>query len=286
MEKRYNASCVALGNFDGIHIGHDTLIKRMIQIGHETNQDSIIVTFRFVKKDMKKSQKNLKYINSTNRKIEILKRYNVKDIVEIELDEVISKYSPEQFIKEILVEKLNAKNIVVGYNFLFGYMAKGNVNTLREFSEKYKYTVEEIKPVKYNGITVSSTIVRDLIKKGKIEDVNNILVENYTIYNDEISIDFEKNIGYIKNSNNIVVPADGRYKVFINYNIDESYNLYKYNMEIKKREAVYDIVDNEKYNMQKTNEFVETIVNIMSNKDEHMLMFDKKIERCANIVFK
>lgn len=286
MEKRYNASCVALGNFDGIHIGHDTLIKRMIQIGHETNQDSIIVTFRFVKKDMKKSQKNLKYINSTNRKIEILKRYNVKDIVEIELDEVISKYSPEQFIKEILVEKLNAKNIVVGYNFLFGYMAKGNVNTLREFSEKYKYTVEEIKPVKYNGITVSSTIVRDLIKKGKIEDVNNILVENYTIYNDEISIDFEKNIGYIKNSNNIVVPADGRYKVFINYNIDESYNLYKYNMEIKKREAVYDIVDNEKYNMQKTNEFVEMTVNIMSNKDEHMLMFDKKIERCANIVFK
>ncbi|HBD65090.1 MAG TPA: hypothetical protein DC038_11740, partial [Clostridiales bacterium] len=134
-------ACVAIGNFDGIHIGHDALIRRMIELSYETNQNSIIITFRFVKKDLRKSSSNIKYINSRDIKLELLKSYSVTDVVEIELDEVVSKYSPEQFIREILIERYNAKNIVVGYNFTFGHKASGNINTLREFQDKYQYRV-------------------------------------------------------------------------------------------------------------------------------------------------
>lgn len=245
--KKNNASCVAIGNFDGIHIGHDTLIRRMIELSHETNQDSIIITFKFLKKDLKKSSFNIKYINSQNSKLEILKEYNVTKVVEIELDEVVSKYSPEQFIKEVLVDRYNAKNIVVGYNFSFGYKASGNISTLKEFEEKYGYEVEEIYPVKYNGIAVSSTLVRQLLKEGKIHEANNLLINDYTIFSEEIEVDYNKNIGFVDNKSSIIVPADGRYSVMLGIE--------------------------------------KAVLTIITNKTGSVFTFDKIIEKNKNIVF-
>lgn len=245
--KNKNGSCIAIGNFDGIHIGHDALIRRMIDLSHETNQDSIIITFKFVKKDLRKSNFNLKYINSRNIKLELLKSYSVTDVVEIELDDVISKYSPEKFIQEILIDKYNAKNIVVGYNFTFGHKASGNVNTLREFQDKYNYRVEEIFPVKYNGIVVSSTLVRNLLNEGKIREANNLLINKYTIFSDEIKIDFNKNIAFVDTKSSIIVPANGRYKV---------------------------VTGNK-----------EMVMTVITNKNGAVLTFDKEIEEDKDIVF-
>ncbi len=208
-----NPSCIAIGNFDGIHIGHDALIKRMIDLSNEENQDSVIITFRFVRKDLKKSTNNIKYINSRNIKLELLKSYNVTEVAEIELDEVISKYSPEHFIKEILIDKYNAKNIVVGYNFTFGHKASGNVNTLRELENTYDYKVEEIFPVKYNGVAVSSTLVRSLLNEGKILEANKLLINKFTIYKEELNIDYNKKIAFANNNSTIIIPPDGKYKV-------------------------------------------------------------------------
>lgn len=210
---KYNPSCIALGNFDGVHIGHDILIRKMVELSREYNQDSIIITFKFVKKDLRKSANNMRCINNVNRKLEFLKSYGVTDVVEIILDDVISKYSPEKFIKDVLVDRFNVKNIVVGYNFTFGYKASGNINTLREFESKYNYKVEEILPVKYNGIVVSSTLVRNLLREGKVQEANKLLKNNYTIYFEDIKIDYNKNKGFVDNSSSIIVPADGRYKV-------------------------------------------------------------------------
>jgi riboflavin kinase/FMN adenylyltransferase len=245
--KNRNESCIAIGNFDGIHIGHDALIRRMIELSHETNRDSIIITFRFVKKDLKKSNYNIKYINSRNVKLKLLKSYSVTDIAEIELDDVISKYSPEQFIREILIDKYNAKNIVVGYNFTFGYKAGGNVNTLRELQDKYGYRVEEIYPVKYNGIAVSSTLVRNLLTEGKICDANNLLINKYTIFADEINVDFNKNIAFTDNKSSIVIPADGRYRILAGSK--------------------------------------EMMVTIRTDRNGSVLIFDKKLEKNDDIVF-
>ena len=245
--KNKNGSCIAIGNFDGIHIGHDTLIRRMIDLSHQSNQDSIIITFKFVKKDLKKSNLNLKYINSRDIKLELLKSYSVTDVVEIELDEVISKYTPEQFIKEILIEKYDAKNIVVGYNFTFGHKASGNINTLREYQAKYGYRVEEISPVKYNGIVVSSTLVRNLLNEGKIREANSLLVNNYTIFNHEINIDYNKNTAFVDNKSSIIVPADGRYKV--------------------------------------TTGNMETVMTIITSKNGYVLTLDKEIEKDKDIIF-
>jgi riboflavin kinase / FMN adenylyltransferase len=245
MVRKYDASCVAIGNFDGIHIGHDKLITRMIELSREKKQNSIIITFKYIKKDLKKSTKNLKYINSFNTKMLLLKSYDVTDIVEIELDEHISKYSPEQFIKTILIEKFNAKNIVVGYNFTFGYKAMGNINTLKQFEDKYDFKVEEISPVKFNGITVSSTLVRNMIQDGKIHDANKLLINNYTIFLKDIDIDYNKNIGFVDNNSSIIIPSDGRYKVSIGHEIlyvtickNKNGSIFTFNKAIEKNKDI------------------------------------------------
>ncbi|MFA9423285.1 MAG: hypothetical protein ACERLG_06890 [Sedimentibacter sp.] len=245
--KNNRESCVAIGNFDGIHIGHDILIRRMIELSHETNQDSIIITFKYIKKELKKSSFNIKYINNQNTKLEILKSYNVTDVVEIQLDEVVSKYSPEQFIKEILIDKYNAKNIVVGFNFSFGYKAEGNIGTLKSFEEKYGYYVEEIYPVKCNGVAVSSTLIRSLLKNGKIHEANLLLVDNYTLFHEGIKMDYNKNIGFVNNKSSIIVPSDGKYSVMVG---DK-----------------------------------KVVLTIITNKTGSVLTFDKIIEKNKDIVF-
>lgn len=244
--RNINGSCIAIGNFDGIHVGHDVLIRRMINLSNETNLDSIIITFKYVRNDLKKSSMNMKYINSPHSKLEILKSYNVNEVVEIELNDVVSKYTPEQFIK-LLVDSYNVKNIVVGYNFTFGHKASGNINTLKEFQYKYGYRVEEIHPVKYNGIAISSTLVRSLLTEGKIHEANTLLLNKYTIFHDELNIDFNKNIGFVDNKSSILVPPDGKYLVTAG----------------KK----------------------EYILTIVSNKNGASLIFDKKIEEGRDIVF-
>lgn len=215
MDKKYNFSCVALGNFDGIHIGHDILIKKMIQISREKEQDSIIITFRFINKNLPKSIHNLQYINNFNSKLEMLKNYEVTDVVDIGLDDTISKYTPEEFIKNILIDKFNVKNIVIGYNFKFGHKASGDIKTLRRFEDKYGYKVKEIEPVRYNGIAVSSTLIRKLIHEGKIKDANNLLTKNYSISIDDIIIDYNKNLAFVNNKSNIIIPKDGVYNIII-----------------------------------------------------------------------
>ncbi|MDD2396403.1 MAG: FAD synthetase family protein [Tissierellia bacterium] len=241
-----NGSCIAIGNFDGIHVGHDVLIRRMIELSNATAQESIIITFKYVRNDLKKSSMNMKYINSPHTKLEILKSYNVDEVIEIELNEIVSKYSPEQFIK-LLVDNYNVKNIVVGYNFTFGHKAIGNVNTLKEFQDKYGYRVEEILPVKYNGIAVSSTLVRTLLNEGKINEANTLLLNKYTINNNELNINYNKNIGFVDNKSSILVPPDGKYVV---------------NLGRK-----------------------EYIVNIVSNKIGASLIFDNKVDENMDIVF-
>lgn len=242
-----NQSCVAIGNFDGIHIGHDTLIRRMLELSNDKKLRSVVITFKYIKKELRKSNYNLKYINNLEKRLELLNDYGVDRIDEIELDDVISKYTPEQFIKEILVDIYNSKYIVVGYNFTFGHKAMGNVKTLKEYEKKYDYVVEEIPPVKYNGIAVSSTLVRNLVREGKIIDANCLLIQNYTIYYEDIEIDYNKNIAIVDNKGTTVIPADGKYKVRVG---ERQMN-----------------------------------VSIVTNKDNSLITFDGKLEKNKDIVF-
>ena len=211
----FKNSCIAIGNFDGIHLGHDALIREMLEISKYNNLNSMILTFKFSDKTMRKSSANMKYITNFDNKLSLLQAYNAKNVCYIDLDSEISKYTPEMFIKNILIDKYDMKHIVVGYNFRFGHYALGNTDTLKKFSSFYGYDVSILPRIRTEeGLDISSTIIRDFIKKGKIKEANRRLTQNFTIFTDVVDIMDDKSCIVNKNSE-IITPCDGKYKVLI-----------------------------------------------------------------------
>lgn len=211
----YKNSCIAIGNFDGIHKGHDALISEMIEISKFNNLNSIILTFKYSDKSMKKSSANIKYITSFENKISILKSYNPTSVCYIDLNSDISKYSPEMFIKDILIDKYDMKHVVVGYNFRFGHYALGNTDTLKKYSSVYNYDVSILSRVKTDDdLDISSTIIRGYIKEGKIKEANKLLTKNYTIFSNDVEFRGNNSCIVYENSE-IITPCDGEYKVLI-----------------------------------------------------------------------
>ncbi|HBB29998.1 MAG TPA: hypothetical protein DC000_12285 [Clostridiales bacterium] len=211
----FNNACIAIGNFDGIHKGHDVLIREMIEISKFNNLNSMILTFKYSDKSMRKSSTNMKYITSFKNKISILKSYNPTNICYIDLDSEISKYSPEKFIKDILIDKYDMKHVVVGYNFRFGHYAFGNTDTLKKYSSECNYDVSILPKIQSkNGLDISSTIIRNYLKDGKIKEANELLTKNYTIFSNDVKFTSNNNCIVSENSE-ILTPCDGEYKVLV-----------------------------------------------------------------------
>lgn len=242
-----NYSCIAIGNFDGIHKGHNELIENMISISNKNNFNSKILTFNYLDDTMRKSSKNMKYIVNFANKIKMLESYNVDEVCVLELDNIVSKYSPHMFIKNILVDKYKTKHVVVGYSFRFGHKAEGTVDTLLDYSKKYCFDVSIIHPIKIDNKVVSSTLIRNYIQEGKINEVNKLLTNNYTIFNSEVNFISKKSCIVLKNSV-IIIPKDGQYYVRVGN--------------------------------------VECILNITQNEQkDKIFLFNKEIDTSENIIF-
>ena len=240
-----NGVCIAIGNFDGIHKGHDILIKKMIQIGHERNLNTVILTFKYSDSSMRKSANNMKYLMSFDNKIKMLEKYQCTAVEVLELNSQISKYSPTQFIEEILINKYNAKHIVVGYNFRFGYKAGGNVETLRELSKELGYNITVIdKVISQYGEGINSTSIRELIKEGNISKANELLSDNFRFFENDVK--FVDSTTCEINNSEVLVPCDGTYCVNVageqaNMTISNSLenSILKFDKNIKKADIIF-----------------------------------------------
>ena len=172
---------VGLGSFDGIHIGHATLINTIINYAKISNLHSLIYTFEkhpnnIIRKEI------LKPVITTNRqKEEILSKTELDILYFDEFTDEYSRMSPEDFAEKVIRDRLNAKHVVVGYNYKFGYKAQGSVDELREFGEEYKFDVTVIPPVKSGRATVSSSLIRQKIAEGDIQAAYNLLGRYFSI---------------------------------------------------------------------------------------------------------
>jgi riboflavin kinase/FMN adenylyltransferase len=211
----YKNSCIAIGNFDGIHKGHDLLIRDMIEISKQNNLNSMILTFKFSDSSMRKSPANMKYITSFENKMSILDSYNTDHVCYLDIDSEISKYSSEMFIRDILIEKYDMKHIVVGYNFRFGQYALGNTHTLKKLSSVYNYDVSILPRIRAkDNLDISSSIIRDFIKQGKISKANELLAHKYTLFANELEY-IDNNSCILYSNSGIITPCDGKYDVLI-----------------------------------------------------------------------
>lgn len=208
----------AIGNFDGIHVGHDQIIRKCIEIGNRFEQDKKIVTFEYEFDKFTNIAKKYKKIYGKHGKISTFKSYDIDDIIFYSLDSQTAIMSPERFISEILIEKLRIRNIVVGFNFRFGHKAQGDIHYLQELSSKYNYGVEVINAVKQEGLVISSSMIRELIAEGKMTEANRLLTERYMIDFRDHQFDIISDKELLIRDKDFVYPADGSYLVIENSN--------------------------------------------------------------------
>lgn len=192
---------VALGNFDGIHMGHQFLIKDSIKKAHERGLKSSILLFKnHTRQTLFKQDKiKLKSLTSYEQKLKILDKLGVDLVYTIKFDEKLMRLTPEKFVGKILVDKLNSKLVTVGFDYRFGYGAAGDSKYLERLGKKFGFELNIIKPVELNGEIISSTNIRRLIYDGKIEKANKFLGRNYSIIgkvvkgnNREENLDFQQ----------------------------------------------------------------------------------------------
>lgn len=171
---------LAFGVFDGVHIGHQAIIKRVVERAKLLGIESLIITFD-PHPALWTSGIAPPIITTIEKKLEIIKSLGIDRISIEDFNDEFSKLSPEEFVKNILIDKFNAREIVVGYDCAFGKGKAGDKSLLKELGEKYGFVVHIIEPYKFGGEVVSSTRVRMAISQGNIELVNKLLGRHYSI---------------------------------------------------------------------------------------------------------
>ena len=179
METRYQTA-IALGNFDGIHYGHQVLIKNMISKAERKGLKSSVLLFQNHTKEFTNGI-SPSLISSIEQKYDLMHNLGVEIIYKMEFNQAIMNLSPEEFVKDILINKLNVRSVVVGYDYRFGYKAKGDSDLLKKIGKTYGIDVEVLKPITINNEIISSTRIRKLIKEGLLQEVKLLLGRNYSI---------------------------------------------------------------------------------------------------------
>lgn len=212
---------VALGNFDGVHIGHQKLIKTLVQKCKLKNLQSCIYTFTNHTLKVITGKKEPPQITNINIKQSIFKSLGVDLLYLEEFNEYLMTLSPEDFVKSILIDKLNCKVVVVGFDYHFGYKGQGNIDTLKEIGKRYGLEVHVIAPIIVNDQIVSSSLIRKNIRDGNIEETNLFLGRSYSIYGKIIHGKGigENRLGYptanILIESGHLIPKEGVYATFV-----------------------------------------------------------------------
>jgi len=179
--KNYKASALAIGNFDGIHKGHQKVFRETQKFAKRKKVKFGVLTFTplptmFFYKNIKNFR-----LASEDEKIKLFKKYQVDFVINIKFNKKFSKIDAKDFVKKTIYEKINPQLLSVSNNFKFGRNRKGDVNLLKKFSDEYDYRLLNIKSFKYSGKIVSSTRIRKCLKKGNIVLANKLLSRTWFI---------------------------------------------------------------------------------------------------------
>ena len=179
--KSYKNSALAIGNFDGVHLGHQKVFQKTQQIAKKEKIKFGVLTFSPLPvMFFNKKIKNFRLV-SESKKLKLLKKNKVDFVLNIKFNKKFSKMSAENFIKNIIYKKLNARLLAVSNNFRFGKNRRGDVNLLKKFSLKYGYSLLKVNPQEFSKKIVSSTKVRKSLVQGKISLANKLLSRTWFI---------------------------------------------------------------------------------------------------------
>ena len=173
---------ITQGTFDGVHLGHQHVLKQVVNIAKEYKKPSLLITFyphpRLV---INPNDSNIKMLSSIEEKAKIILEMGIDYVLVLSFTHEISQYTPEKFVHDILVSKLNVQCMVVGYDHRFGKNRSGGFSELTEFAKKFNFKVKEINASEIDEIAVSSTRIRKAIASGNLKDANELLGKPYRL---------------------------------------------------------------------------------------------------------
>lgn len=217
IKKKFDNSILTLGNFDGLHLGHQELVRMIIQRAREMGALSMVVTFRPHPLKILAPEKCPPLISIYEEKIRLFERLGIDVLVKIPFTLEFSSMSPEDFVRDILCDTLGAREIFVGYNYRFGRGREGDIQKLRTLGEKYGFTVREIEQIAVDGEAISSSKIRTLLRDGDVEHAAKLLGRNYAITGIVVRGDGRgKGLGFPTAniaSKHTIIPSDGVYAV-------------------------------------------------------------------------
>ncbi len=179
-KKHYNG-VIAIGNFDGLHLGHQKVIKEAKQKAKKNKIPFGVMTFEPMPVMFFNNKIKNHRINSLEQKKNQLKKFKLDFLIIIRFNKNFSSQSAEEFIKKIIFKKTKCKYLYVSKNFKFGFKRQGNIKTLKRFEKKYNFQNIVTKPYKESSKIISSTILRKKIKLGQILEVNKLLNRYWSI---------------------------------------------------------------------------------------------------------
>ena len=167
---------VTIGTFDGVHLGHQKILKRLFELKQETGLKTVVLTFEpHPRKVLFPDQKNLRLITTINEKLELFEKYGVDVAVVYPFTSEFSKLESELYVRQILIKQLNVNYLVIGYDHRFGKDRQGDIYTLKEFAAAEDFLIEEISAKDIDNIAVSSSKIRKALEEGDLDLATNYL---------------------------------------------------------------------------------------------------------------
>lgn len=208
---------ISIGNFDGVHLGHASIVRRIVELAKDRGFESGLVTFdphpmRFFGADVD-------LLQTTEMKAEEFEKLGVDKLFLLSFNKEIASIDPSVFVREFLIKKMMASFIVVGYDYRFGRNRQGSYEFLQIMGEKLGFTALRVSKVVVDGVTASSTNIRKFLKEGKPETAAKLLGRNYVMRGEVVRGDgLATKIGFPTaniNVQNELIPANGIYSSIV-----------------------------------------------------------------------
>ncbi len=177
---KYEGTCITIGNFDGVHVGHQALLQRTVQKAKEQNLLPVVLTFWPHPLVVLASSRAPSLLNTQSERHELFEKYGIGLVLEVNFTRELACLSPEEFIQHVL-RPMECRELVVGYDFSLGKGRSGNFDVLQQLGEEYGFAVERLDSVIVKDAVVSSTRVRNLVRTGEVWDVHALLGRHYYI---------------------------------------------------------------------------------------------------------